>query len=246
MEVLEKAGENMSSAAQATEYMNNVWNTSFKQDQDDMNSKDQGLMLDEVREAINDMAQLVSMNTASGEVAFTGGVEQSESSAEKAPTLIGDESQQASEREVEETLIALLANIERAATVEDLEKIHEIFSAHAQVLKGRIALTHSRKLLETYLSIMATLSVLSKQIDIARQNNVTQINGKLIAEQISQRLIQSQQAIRLARETSPGARVLSTNSVVHPYDAAFANAVMGHGLVREDMHAASVSHLGVA
>lgn len=28
-------------------------------------------------------------------------------------------------------------------------------------------------------------------------------------------------------------------------DAAFVNAVMGHGLVREDMHAASVSHLGV-
>lgn len=29
-------------------------------------------------------------------------------------------------------------------------------------------------------------------------------------------------------------------------DAAFVNAVMGHGLVREDMHAASISHLGVA
>ena len=29
-------------------------------------------------------------------------------------------------------------------------------------------------------------------------------------------------------------------------DAAFVNAVMGHGLVREDMHSASISHLGVA
>ena len=28
-------------------------------------------------------------------------------------------------------------------------------------------------------------------------------------------------------------------------DAAFANAVAGHGLVREDMHAGAVSHLGV-
>ena len=28
-------------------------------------------------------------------------------------------------------------------------------------------------------------------------------------------------------------------------DAAFANAVMGHGLVREDMHSGSISHLGI-
>ena len=28
-------------------------------------------------------------------------------------------------------------------------------------------------------------------------------------------------------------------------EAAFANAVLGHGLVREDMHTGSVSHLGV-
>lgn len=55
----------------------------------------------------------------------------------------------------------------------------------------------------------------------------------------------SQQAIRLARTTSPGARILSTNIVAHPYDAAFANAVMGHGLVREDMHAGSICHHGV-
>ena len=30
-----------------------------------------------------------------------------------------------------------------------------------------------------------------------------------------------------------------------PGDAAFANATMGHGLVREDMHAASICHHGV-
>ncbi len=28
-------------------------------------------------------------------------------------------------------------------------------------------------------------------------------------------------------------------------EAAFANAVLGHGLVREDMHTGSVSHLGI-
>ncbi len=49
----------------------------------------------------------------------------------------------------------------------------------------------------------------------------------------------------LARPTAPGARILGTHLVVHPGDAAFANAVMGHGLVREDMHAASICHHGV-
>lgn len=55
----------------------------------------------------------------------------------------------------------------------------------------------------------------------------------------------SKQAVALARKTTPGARILGTDLIVHPYDAAFANAVMGHGLVREDMHAASISHHGV-
>ncbi len=55
----------------------------------------------------------------------------------------------------------------------------------------------------------------------------------------------SRQAVALARKTTPGSRILGTDLIVHPYDAAFANAVMGHGLVREDMHAASISHHGV-
>lgn len=55
----------------------------------------------------------------------------------------------------------------------------------------------------------------------------------------------SRQAVALARKTTPGARVLGTDLVVHPYDAAFANGVMGHGLVREDMHAGSICHHGV-
>ncbi|MGD8788074.1 MAG: MmgE/PrpD family protein, partial [Burkholderiales bacterium] len=42
----------------------------------------------------------------------------------------------------------------------------------------------------------------------------------------------------------------SASIIAQPYavsfaDAAFANAVMGHGLVREDMHSGSVSHLGI-
>ncbi len=43
-----------------------------------------------------------------------------------------------------------------------------------------------------------------------------------------------------------GATVIGQAQAVSPLDAAFVNAVMGHGLVREDMHSASISHLGVA
>ena len=42
-----------------------------------------------------------------------------------------------------------------------------------------------------------------------------------------------------------GATVIGTRTLASPGDAAFANAVMGHGLVREDMHAASICHHGV-
>ncbi len=51
-------------------------------------------------------------------------------------------------------------------------------------------------------------------------------------------------AVMAARE--PGvATVLATGVGATVEAAAFANAVAGHGLVREDMHAGSVSHLGV-
>jgi 2-methylcitrate dehydratase PrpD len=55
----------------------------------------------------------------------------------------------------------------------------------------------------------------------------------------------SRQAAALA--DGPGAcTIVGTSLRVQPTDACFANAVAGHGLVREDMHAGSVSHLGVA
>lgn len=54
----------------------------------------------------------------------------------------------------------------------------------------------------------------------------------------------SQQAIRLAGSGGP-APVFATSCRAAPADAAFINAVMAHGLVREDMHTGSVSHLGV-
>ncbi len=41
-----------------------------------------------------------------------------------------------------------------------------------------------------------------------------------------------------------GAGIIGSSDVVSIQDAAFANGVLGHGLVRDDMHVGSVSHLG--
>ena len=50
---------------------------------------------------------------------------------------------------------------------------------------------------------------------------------------------------RVSRSARGLATVIGTDCRVSPAEAAFANAVLGHGLVREDMHAGAVSHLGV-
>jgi len=54
----------------------------------------------------------------------------------------------------------------------------------------------------------------------------------------------SRQAVAIA-QTGGSATIIGTSHLSSPADAAFANAVMGHGLVREDMHAASIAHHGV-
>jgi 2-methylcitrate dehydratase PrpD len=59
----------------------------------------------------------------------------------------------------------------------------------------------------------------------------------------------SRQAAAMARGNSGalargGAGIIGTRDVVSVQDAAFANGVIGHGLVRDDMHVGSVSHLG--
>lgn len=59
----------------------------------------------------------------------------------------------------------------------------------------------------------------------------------------------SRQALAMAPplpSSTPGAAtIIGSPGAFTAGDAAFANAVMGHGLVREDMHAPSISHLGV-
>lgn len=54
----------------------------------------------------------------------------------------------------------------------------------------------------------------------------------------------SRQAASLAEADGP-CSIIGTSRRAAPTDAAFANAVAGHGLVREDMHAGAVAHLGV-
>ena len=58
----------------------------------------------------------------------------------------------------------------------------------------------------------------------------------------------SRQAAAVARRNSQGcprgAGIIGTSDVVSIHDAAFANGVLSHGLVRDDMHVGSVSHLG--
>lgn len=55
----------------------------------------------------------------------------------------------------------------------------------------------------------------------------------------------SRQAIGIARPLETGATIIGTGKPATPGDAAFANATLGHGLVREDMHAGSICHHGV-
>jgi 2-methylcitrate dehydratase PrpD len=53
------------------------------------------------------------------------------------------------------------------------------------------------------------------------------------------------QAIQMASRTTGPATVIGTPFRAATCEAAFANATLGHGLVREDMHTGAVSHLGV-
>ncbi len=55
----------------------------------------------------------------------------------------------------------------------------------------------------------------------------------------------SRQAIEVAGRSGGPASIIGTRLHASAAEAAFANAVLGHGLVREDMHTGSVSHLGV-
>ncbi len=55
----------------------------------------------------------------------------------------------------------------------------------------------------------------------------------------------SQQAASIGVPLANGAALIAAKGMYVPSDAAFANAVAAHGLVREDMHTGSVSHLGV-
>lgn len=61
----------------------------------------------------------------------------------------------------------------------------------------------------------------------------------------SRHLPWARQAVAMADRVGEGATVIASPHAAACGDAAFANAVMGHGLVREDMHSGSISHLGI-
>jgi len=56
---------------------------------------------------------------------------------------------------------------------------------------------------------------------------------------------QAQQIAERARDNTTGATIIGLPEPATFADAAFVNAVLGHGLVREDMHSGSISHLGI-
>ena len=53
------------------------------------------------------------------------------------------------------------------------------------------------------------------------------------------------QAVELAKHATGQCTILGESGQFAASDAIFANAVLGHSLVREDMHTGSVSHLGI-
>lgn len=55
----------------------------------------------------------------------------------------------------------------------------------------------------------------------------------------------SRQALAVASGGNGPCAVIGETATLGAADAAFANGVRGHGLVREDMHAGSISHMGV-
>lgn len=55
----------------------------------------------------------------------------------------------------------------------------------------------------------------------------------------------SRQARVIAQRREDGAAIIASDLLATPGEAAFANGTTGHGLVREDMHAGSISHHGV-
>ena len=59
------------------------------------------------------------------------------------------------------------------------------------------------------------------------------------------RLPWARQAAALATEGAGPCSIIGTSVNAPAADAVFANSVAGHGLVREDMHTGSVSHLGI-
>ncbi len=95
-------------------------------------------------------------------------------------------------------------------------------------------------------------------IDLVRQAREKRVFPKAVTDKATTCLVDflscgleaadlpwSHQSFALAAGRSGPSPVVGEQGSYLPEDAAFANAVRGHGLVREDMHTGSIAHMGV-
>ncbi len=108
-------------------------------------------------------------------------------------------------------------------------------------------------------SPFARHTVVASIIDATRSAALCELNDALITKVKtclfdligcafeSRDLPWSREAVHVAQLSGVihGAAIIGRSGQSSFGDAAFANGVMGHGLVREDMHSASISHLGI-
>ena len=187
------------------------WANAKDENEESFNSKDQLLMLDELREAVESLAQQISQQNSGAEINTDNLVAKPDAaSSEKTPSIGFETASTQDEEEFEQEVARLVEEIANANSVEDLERISQTFSLKAELIKGRLSTAKSQKLLEAYLSLMATLQVLNKQIDAIKQNPQLQANFRQMAENIMQSLIRNQTAIRLAAERTMNQTLNST------------------------------------
>ena len=111
----------------------------------------------------------------------------------------------------------------------------------------------SPTLLEAHEPLAARIARASVQASLDNLDGAVVTKAKLCLMDLvgcafeSRDLPWSLQAKALAQPAADGtgAAIIGSAQRFAPGDAAFANAVMGHGLVREDMHSGSISHLGI-
>lgn len=183
------------------------------------NNRQHGLMLDEVREAMNSMAYYISMHSSG--VAPDLQNNNQASSSEKTPSVTLEQPDD-NESEVEDYVVNILLEIEDAQSIAELDDIYKKYYSKISKLRGKNNLLKSQEILQAYLTLMTTLNMLRKQIELMRQNPTNeQLALKRIAENITQRLLQNQLSFRLAAErVLESARLITSQNLAQQLKAA--------------------------